>query len=292
MSSCSLIVHGGAGDDIWDWKVPAFRAGVIRAAQAGWKILSAGGSAVEAVEAAVNVMEDDPAFDCGRGSFLNAAGEVEMDAIVMDGATLESGAVIAIQRVQHPISVARLVMEKSPHSIFTAAGAEAFARSMGVPVCPESYLVMPQDPGPEGPRPAAPNPLQDTVGAVALDSRGRMAAATSTGGTTGKMPGRVGDSPLIGCGAYVDDSMGGASATGKGEDLIKIIFSKSACDLMATGLTPQQAADGIIRRLADRVDGHGGIILMNPRGEVGYAFNTQRMACAWVNADGSIEAEV
>ncbi len=290
----SLIVHSGAGDDIHDGLVEPFRRGVIEAVKAGWAVLKQRGSALDAVEAAVWVMEDDPTFDAGRGSFPNQAGEIEMDAIIMDGATLNNGAVAAIQRVANPVSVARLVMERTPHTLLVGAGAEAFARSMGVPVTPvEALLVVRDDPPPLAALASGPFlPLQDTVGALALDVYGHLAAATSTGGIHNKMPGRVGDSPIIGSGAYADDTLGAASATGYGEGIMKIILSKSACDLMAGGLAPQLAADAIIRRLAERVKGRGGVILMNPEGKVGCAYNTLRMGRAWVNPDGEIVAFV
>lgn len=289
----SLIVHSGAGDDIHDGLVEPFRRGVIAAAKAGWAVLQKGGSALDAVEAAVRVMEEDPVFDAGRGSFPNQAGEIEMDAILMDGATLNNGAVAAIQHVTHPISVARLVMERTPHTLMVGAGAEAFARSMGVPLVPTEALLVARDDNP----PSASGsglclPLQDTVGALALDAQGHLAAATSTGGMRDKMPGRVGDSPIIGCGAYADDRLGAASATGRGEDIMKVILSKSACDLMASGVAPQQAAEAMIQYLAQRVNGQGGIILMNPQGEVGCAYNSLRMGRAWVTPQGEIVAFV
>ncbi len=289
MGPISLIVHSGAGDDISAAQVEPFRRGVIEAAQVGWAVLQRQGSALDAVEAAVRAMEDNPTFDAGRGSFPNQAGEIEMDAIIMDGATLNNGAVAAIQRVANPVSVARLVMERTPHTLLVGAGAEAFARSVGIPVTPvEALRVESTDwlltpPG---------LPLQDTVGALALDAQGHLAAATSTGGMRQKLPGRVGDSPIIGSGAYADNALGAASATGRGEDLMKIVISKSACDLMAGGLAPQPAAEAIIRYLAQRVNGRGGIILMNPRGEVGCAYNTLRMGRAWVKPDGEIVAFV
>ncbi|MCL4301102.1 MAG: isoaspartyl peptidase/L-asparaginase [Anaerolineae bacterium] len=289
----SLIVHSGAGDDIHDGLVEPFRRGVIEAAEAGWLVLQNGGSALDAVEMAVRVMEDNPTFDAGRGSFPNQAGEIEMDAILMDGATLNNGAVAAIQRVAHPISVARLVMERTPHTLLVGAGAEAFARSVGVPLVPtEALLVERKDRPPAAGGSGLFLPIQDTVGALALDAEGHLAAATSTGGMRHKMPGRVGDSPIIGCGAYADDSIGAASATGRGEDIMKVILCKSACDTMAGGLVPQQAAESIIHYLAQRVNGRGGIILMNPKGEVGCAYNTLRMGRAWVNPDGEIVAFV
>ena len=286
-----ILVHGGAGND-FDDRLPEFRAGVERAARAGWNVLRQGGSALDACEAAVRVLENDPHFDAGHGSFLNANHEVEMDAMVMDGTRLGYGAVAGIQRVANPVSVARLVMERTQHSIFVGAGAEQFARAQGVPVCPmeelvagsSTHLLRPEDRGFHA------GQTGDTVGAIALDAGGQLAVAVSTGGTPGKMPGRVGDSPLIGCGGYADNSLGAAAATGSGEALMKILFSKTACDLMASGLSPQQSAEEVLRLLERRAGptSQGGIILMNPAGEIGSAFNTHHMVHACIGGTGEL----
>jgi L-asparaginase / beta-aspartyl-peptidase len=286
LESISLIVHGGAGD-ILDEEVGPSQNGIRQAAQIGWNILQKGGSALDAVEASINYMEETPVFDAGRGSFPNTAGEIELDAIIMDGKTLRSGAVAGIQHVLHPVSVARLVMERTPHSLFVAHGAEEFARTQGIPYCSNDELNF----NPYRPVKDARSG-HDTVGAIARDAGGHLAVATSTGGIPDKWPGRVGDSPLIGCGAYADDHVGGASGTGHGEDLMKIIFSKSACDLLAAGTPVQLAADQIIARLEARVNGEGGIILMDMDGNTGFAFNARRMSCAWIIANGEIEGGV
>jgi L-asparaginase / beta-aspartyl-peptidase len=285
-----ILVHGGAGND-FDDRVDAFRQGVERAVRAGWAVLQSGGTAIDAVEAAVRVMEDDRQFDAGHGSYLNANNEVEMDAMLMDGTRLGYGAVAGIQRVSNPVSVARLVMERTSHSLVVGAGAEQFARRMGIPVCAMEELVAgssthflrPED------RVFEPDSAGDTVGAIALDVHGDLAAAVSTGGTAGKMPGRVGDSPLIGCGGYADNEIGAAAATGHGEALMKVVFSKTACDLMAGGLHPQQAADEVMRLLQRKTGGaQAGIILLNPAGEAGSAFNTHHMVHACIQADGTL----
>ena len=293
MASCSLIVHGGAGDDIPDALIPAFRDGVAEATRAGWAVLQQGGTALDAVEAAVRLLEDNPTYDAGRGSFANQRGEIEMDAFIMDGTTLANGAVAAIQRVRHPISVARLVMKNTPHCLLAGAGAEDFAQANGAELATIEWLLEGAEHGIAGVA-LAPGvtPMQDTVGAVARDSRGQLAAATSTGGIRNKLPGRVGDCPIIGSGGYADDDSGAASATGRGEDLMKIVVSKSVCDLMALGFAPQAAADAMIARLGTRVQGKGGIIVMNRHGEVAHAFNTLRMARSWVAPDGTIHAAV
>ena len=284
-----IIVHGGAGND-FDDRLSEFRAGVERAAKAGWELLAQNGSSMDAVEAAVRVLEDDPNFDAGHGSFLNANNEVEMDAMVMEGSGLGYGAVAGIQRVSNPVSVARMVMERTQHSIFVGSGAEQFARSMGVEVCPMEELVSGSSTNllsPEN-RIFHPGKPGDTVGAIALDANGNLSVAVSTGGTAGKMAGRVGDSPIIGCGAYADNHSGAAAATGNGEALMKILISKTACDLMNSGFSPQDAAEETLRVLEQRVGAaQAGIILMNPAGEVGSAFNTHHMvhACIRQNQD-------
>jgi L-asparaginase / beta-aspartyl-peptidase len=286
MPRLSLILHGGAGD-VQDNEVIPYREGIRAAAKIGWGVLKHHGSALDAVEEAINAMESDPVFDAGRGSYPNTDGQVEMDAIIMDGATLKNGAVAGIRNVLHPVSVARLVMEKTPHCFFVGAGAETFARIQGVAFCSDEDLLY-------NPYRVSAHPISshDTVGAIALDANGHLAVATSTGGVPGKMPGRVGDSPLIGCGAFADDMLGAASATGRGEDLMKIVISKTACDLMAQGIPPKEAAPQIIDLLKKRVNGVGGIILMDHLGEIGFAFNAARMSCAWVTQDGRIEADV
>jgi beta-aspartyl-peptidase (threonine type) len=282
-----MLVHGGAGDD-FDDRLAEFHQGVTAATQAGWAVLAKGGSALDAVEAAVRTLEDDPTFDAGIGSYLNQAGEVEMDAMIMDGATLSNGAVACIQRVRNPVSVARLVMERTSHSLFVGAGAEALARSFGVPEYPAELLVAQSSthllrPEHRNPPPSvAFHPRQDTVGAVALDCQGNLAAATSTGGMAGKLPGRVGDSPLVGCGAYADNWLGAASCSGRGEDIMKVVLTKAACDRLEGGQHPQTVAEAMVKYLEERTGGPCGLVLLDPQGQVGSAFNTNHMVRAWI----------
>jgi beta-aspartyl-peptidase (threonine type) len=301
-----LIVHGGAYD-IPKETHEAHVAGCRRAAEIGWAVLSRGGSALEAVEAAVRVMEDDPTFDAGYGSYLNARAEIELDAMIMDGRDLNFGAVAAVQRVRYPVTLARLVMTESEHAMLVGAGAEAFAREHGLPICPPEELLADRElerwqaarAGSDGEKEArflGKNPVSappdtrpsDTVGAVALDADGNLAAATSTGGTFNKLPGRVGDSPLVGCGAYADNRSGAVSATGMGEALMKVVISKAACDFVAAGMTAQEAADAAVAILAERTTGHGGLILLDRRGRAGVAHNTPYIAHAVVTTDGEI----
>ena len=295
----AFVVHGGAWD-IPDEEVPGHLTGCRRAAQIAWSILKDGGSALDAVEAAIRSMEDDPAFDAGKGAWLNSAGEVELDAIVMDGATLNNGAVAAVQHVRNPISLARLVMEHTSHSLLTSVGAEHFAQTQGVELCDESELLT----GHELERwkiikaqknysvqEAFSGKPHGTVGAVARDRAGHIAAGTSTGGTPNKMQGRVGDSPLIGCGCYADDLSAGASATGWGESIMKVVLCKAACDYVTQGITAQAAAEKAIGVLADRAQGLGGLIVIDRFSQIGMSFNTPRMARAWIE-NGEIVARV
>jgi beta-aspartyl-peptidase (threonine type) len=286
----AFIVHGGAWD-IPDEEVSGHLNGCRIAAQIGWTILKDGGSALDAVEAAIRSMEDDPAFDAGKGAWLNSAGEVELDAIIMDGATLNNGAVAAVQHVRNPITVARMVMERTSHSLLTGRGAEHFAQAQGIELCDESELLT----GHElerwrsikarknySVRESFSGTPHGTVGAVARDRAGHIAAGTSTGGTPNKLQGRVGDSPLIGCGCYADDLSAGASATGWGESIMKVVLSKAACDYSTLGQAAQAAAERAIGMLADRAQGLGGLIVIDRSGQIGVAFNTPRMARAWL----------
>lgn len=295
----SLIVHGGSGDWPKD-KHEAAIAGVKAAAEMGWQMLREGTSALDVVEQAARLLEDNPVFDAGRGSYVNAAGQVELDAIMMDGATLRTGAVAALRGVANPISVARLVMVETPHNLLVGAGAQAFAVKMGIPLVAEESLLVEQElekwkviQQSQQPMAAMPTAGKGTIGVVARDMNGNLAVGTSTGGTRDKMPGRVGDSPLIGCGAYADNLLGAASGTGLGEGLMKVVMSKAVCDLMGSGMEAQQAAQQAVRRLNDeRIKAWGGIIAIDPDGRTGFAYNAAYMARAYARADGSIAAEI
>jgi len=328
--SPTLLVHGGA------WAIPAEAAaahesGVRRALETGYALLSRGASALDAVEAAVTVLEDDPTFDAGRGSFLTSDGRVQLDALLMDGGRMKAGGVACVERLRNPIQAARLVLEKSPHVYFVGAGAEQFAHSHGMALIDNAELVLDRErerlaqaklreaagladesfSGPEtsphpvlhddkspetafprndsrmesaismdraeGLRPSGQND-HDTVGAVALDARGNLAAATSTGGTLNKTPGRVGDSSLIGCGCYADNLSAAVSLTGWGEPIMKLVLGKWATDRVASGIAPELAAREAIAYLFNRLGGHGGIILLGPDGRFGLAHNTPAMA--------------
>lgn len=304
-----LLVHGGA------WAIPAADApahetGVRNALEIGFAVLSQGGSAVDAVEAAVVVLENDPTFDAGRGSFLTSDGRVQLDALLMDGGRMKAGGVACVEQIRNPILAARLVLELSPHVYFVGPGAEAFAASHGMTLIDNKELVLDRerqrlaaaqsrqaagladetfsghihrdDKGPEtAARNLSPEPTElshDTVGAVALDVDGNLAAGTSTGGTLNKTPGRVGDSSLIGCGCYADNLSAAVSLTGWGEPIMKLVLGKWATDRVAGGSAPEFAAREAISYLFNRLGGHGGIILLGPDGRFGIAHNTPAMA--------------
>jgi beta-aspartyl-peptidase (threonine type) len=265
-----LIVHGGAGT-FAGGRFDAARASVKSACNAGEALLGRGAPALDVVEMVVALLEDDPIFDAGHGSYPNAAGEVEMDAILVDGATLRFGAVAAIRNVANPVRVARRVMDETPHCLLVGAGATNFAREQGFAFVPDAELASTS---------SGPSTNTGTVGAVALDNAGRIAAATSTGGIKVKIPGRVGDSPLIGCGAIAEDGIGGVSATGEGEKLMQVMMSRTVLDFLKSGLDAQAACDAAVRELSARVNGHGGVICVDAHGNVGHAFNTPHMAWA------------
>jgi beta-aspartyl-peptidase (threonine type) len=287
-----IVVHGGAGE--WAIRQP-FKDLALQdcqtAAETGQELLLSGSSAIDAVEAAVRILEDSPILDAGRGSYLNQAGEIEMDALIMDGATLQLGAVASVQRVLHPISRARRLMTDSAHNLIVGAGAELFASSINFPRCNFEDLLAP-DPEMQALILAAADGESrsdgDTVGAVALDMNGNVASATSTGGTRSKHPGRVGDSPLVGSGGYADNWSAAVSATGEGEALMRVVISKRVCDLVAGGLSAQMACEAAIQLLEERTQGHGGLIAVDIRGGVGVAFNTGGMPYAYAIGDESI----
>lgn len=288
-----LIVHGGA------WNIPTEQeadhlAGVAAAIATAWPVLENGGTALDAVENAVRSLEADPTFDSGRGAFLNSQGDIELDAMIMDGATLDFGSVAAVQNLLHPVSLARRLMESPEFRMLVGAGAQAFAREQGFEILPSEALLTKRELAffnsikdetnfrshhPFGEQPG------DTVGAVALDQYGNIAAATSTGGTPRKRPGRVGDSPIPGAGAYADNLYGGASTTGWGESIMKVLLAKTMIDQLASGKTAFTAANAAIHILAERVNGLGGLIAIAKNGDYGWAYNTPKMAFAYMDTE-------
>jgi beta-aspartyl-peptidase (threonine type) len=274
----ALLIHGGAGAD------PALgreelRLGIRDAVAAGWAVLREGGGAVAAVEAAVGAMEDHPRFNAGRGSVLTADGTVEMDASIMEGDALRNGAVACVTAMRHPVTLARLIMEEGRHSFFVGEGAMARARALGVPECDPEELVT------DARRQQLESAVENTggntgggtVGAVALDRRGLIAAATSTGGIAGKLPGRVGDSPLIGCGTYAESTAGGVSCTGDGEAIIRVVLARRTIEILKAAGDPMHACRIAMDVLVEEGGGGGGLICIDWRGRLGWAHSTSLM---------------
>lgn len=297
----SIVVHGGAGDIASDRHVIA-QQGCQEAALAGWRTLQNGGSALDAVEVAVRVLEDNPDFNAGTGACLSAAGNIELDAGIMDGRTLNLGAVAGIELIKNPISLAREVLT-SPHVLLVGRGAEQFASEHNIARCKFDDLLTERQSrlwkehlaargvSPEnepsiirrevGTLTARQEEKHGTVGAVAVDNTGGLAAATSTGGIHNKYPGRVGDLPLVGCGFYADEQAA-VSCTGHGEDFVRLMIARRAADFVAQGRSASQAAEAAIAFLGAKATGTGGLILVDRFGGVGFAWNSQNMAHAYI----------
>jgi beta-aspartyl-peptidase (threonine type) len=306
-----LVLHGGAGT-IERSKMTAererdYRAGLERALIAGYEILKRGGSSLDATEAAVRVLEDDPHFNAGKGAVFTSAGTNEMDAAIMDGKTLAAGAVASLRHIKNPISLARLVMEKSGHVMMDGEGAEAFARENGIELVDQKYFytqerweALEKVKAAEKSRTGAAGKAfvitdQDrhgTVGAVALDRNGNLAAATSTGGTTNKRPGRVGDSPIIGAGTYANNATCAVSATGDGEYFIRATVAHDVSALMQyRGMSLKEAAQSVLDKVA-KLGGTGGLIAIDHQGNIALPFNTSGMYRAYVDPNGKFVVEI
>lgn len=300
----ALAIHGGAGvierKDMSPETEAAYRAAMARAVATGTAVLEKGGAAMDAVEAVIREMEDDPLFNAGRGAVFTAEGTNSLDASVMDGATLKAGAVAGVSRTRHPISLARAVMEKSRHVMLVGAGADAFSLFAGLEQAEPAWFFterrwaqlvkaltaegLPIPPRPAGaPAPQAFTPIPDdrkfgTVGVVALDTAGNIAAGASTGGTTAKRWGRVGDSPVIGAGAYAANQSCAVSATGTGEYFIRLTVAREICALVEyKGLSLQKAADEVIQTRLTAIGGDGGIVALAPDGQIAWSYNTSGM---------------
>jgi beta-aspartyl-peptidase (threonine type) len=304
----AVVLHGGAGVIERSSMTPEaekqYRAGIQEAIGAAAAVLDRGGSSLDAVEAAIKLLEDNPMFNAGRGAVFAADGTNQLDAAIMDGKTLQAGAVADIQHTRHPISLARAVMEKSPHVMLIGAGAEQFGASVGLEQVPPSFFFtehrwqqlvdqLRKDGQPIPPRPvgAPPPPAQPlaqfespdahkygTVGVVALDKNGSIAAGTSTGGTTGKKWNRVGDSPLIGAGTYASNHSCAVSATGVGEFFIRLTVARTICALVEyKGMSLQAAADEVVQKELAPIHGDGGVIAISPDGQMAWSFNTPGM---------------
>jgi beta-aspartyl-peptidase (threonine type) len=301
----ALAIHGGAWN-IPDEAVDAHLAGISAILHDTWDLLLSGASALDVVETAVRMLEDDPTFNAGRGSHLNRAGTVELDASIMDGSSLDAGAVAAAEMLRHPVTVARRVMERSPHVLLVGKGARQFARRIGAEVCRtrdllvgrelERYLRVRRGERDlvelefRTARESLDRP-SDTVGAVAVDRRGRTAAATSTGGTQDKEPGRAGDTGIIGAGTYADDRSGAASCTGWGESILRVVLAKSAVDRLTGGMSPSHAARSALATVK-RVRGRAGLILVDRKGRAAASFNTPRMARGIATESSGIQVSI
>jgi L-asparaginase / beta-aspartyl-peptidase len=278
----AIIVHGGAGR-IRNEELPERLEGCKEAARAGWEVLEHGGAALDAAEAAVVVLEDNPLFNAGTGSTLNSLGAIEMDAAIIDGDTLRAGAVAAVRGIKNPIKLARRVMDDGRHLLLAGEGARLFAREMGFPECsPDTLIVNAERKRWEE--------KHGTVGSVALDGAGKIAVATSTGGIFNKLPGRVGDSPLLGCGTYADDR-GGVSCTGHGEAIMRVVLAKSTLEILKSGADPQAAANQAVVLLAKKTGSTGGLIVIDRQGRIGYARNTLRMPVCFITKSLGVETD-
>jgi L-asparaginase / beta-aspartyl-peptidase len=286
-----LIVHGGAGDieeHEYEQRLEAVRAAV----EAAWGPLQQGCTALDAVELAVREMEADPLLNAGYGATFNRDGVIELDALIMDGQTSQFGAVAAVRRVKNPVSLARYVMERTPHHMLAGPGAEQFAAEQNFPLVDPASLVSerrakksaaPKKAGQQASQQAARQ--NDTVGAVALDGKRNVAVAVSTGGIEGKLPGRVGDSPIAGAGGYADNELGAACATGVGEGIMRALLTFRAVEALRTADGPQAAAEQALTIFTKRFKGTGGFIMIDRHGGIGIAHNTRFMPVAFIDGD-------
>jgi beta-aspartyl-peptidase (threonine type) len=295
----AIVVHGGAGRLPTEGAANA-QAGCQEAILVGWRLLQNGASALDAVEATVRALEDNPSFNAGTGAVLTSSGNIELDAGLMEGKTLRVGAVAGVERIKHPISLARKVME-SPHVLLVGKGAQEFAQEQGIALCEfedlltdyqyqrwkdyQEQAALADKETRYHRREINSTPAHEdrhgTVGAVALDASGNLASATSTGGTFNQYPGRVGDSPLVGCGFYADDHAA-VSCTGHGEDFIRLLIAKRAADFVAGWASARAAAQAAIGLLSARARGNGGLIVVDQLGNAGFAWNSEHMAHAYL----------
>ncbi|XP_028676264.1 isoaspartyl peptidase/L-asparaginase [Erpetoichthys calabaricus] len=280
-----VVVHGGSGKALT--REEFCKLGVQEAALAGYHVLQQGGSALDAAEAAVIHLENNPIYNAGFGSALNELKDVEMDALIVDGRTLDCGAVAAVRRIANPIALSRLVMEKTNHVCLAGEGASRFAKAMGIKEVSEEslrteYSIKKWEEARHFNEDSGEESKSGTVGAVVLDSKGDLASATSTGGMVKKMVGRVGDTPVIGCGGFADNLVGAVSATGHGEAIMKVTLSRLVIFHMEQGMSPSQAADTALEYMKTRVKGKGGIIVISKSGEWTAKFTNRRMAWATV----------
>jgi beta-aspartyl-peptidase (threonine type) len=289
-----LVAHSGAGDysNMTPQVIEARRDGMLKAIRAGYAILARGGPSMDAVEATIRVMEDSGLYDAGRGAYYTQEGVPEMDAAIMDGRTLQAGSVAALKHIANPIHLARLVMEKTPHVLLVADGAEEFAKSQGIELVSPYYFYTEREwnrfKDAEQKKKAGDG--HGTVGVVALDGAGNLAAGTSTGGTVLKMPGRVGDSPIIGAGTYANNESCAVSATGTGEYFMRNVVASDICARVRyLHVSLEQAANDVVMKELVAQHGDGGVIALDRQGNIATPFNTTGMLTGAVHADGKIK---
>jgi beta-aspartyl-peptidase (threonine type) len=319
----AVVLHGGAGvvtrSSMTAELDANYRAGIKEALTAAAGVLDQGGSSLDAVETAIKLLEDNPLFNAGRGAVFAADGTNQLDAAIMDGQTIRAGSVADVQRTRHPISLARAVMEQSPHLMLIGSGADAFAEHVHLEQVPPSFFFTerrwqelvrqlekdgwPIPPRPAGAPPAPAKPIAaletaetheyGTVGVVALDRRGNIAAGTSTGGITGKRWNRVGDSPIIGAGTYASNQSCAVSATGTGEYFIRLTVARTVCALVQyKGMSLQAAADEVVQRELTGIHGDGGVIALTPDGQLAWSFNTPGMFRAKLKEGGTPQISI
>ena len=321
----AIVIHGGAGDIERDKLGPdgdkAYRAALTKVIEAGAAVLDRGGSSLDAVEAAIRVLEDDPLFNASRGAVFDAEGKTELDAAIMDGSTMHAGAVADVTHTRYPITLARKVMEQTPYVLMVGPGADAYSKQVGMEQVDPSYFFtesrwqslikqLQNEGRPIPPRPARVPPQgalvpvaqwqeaadmrsYGTVGVVVVDRQGNVAAGTSTGGLQGKKQGRVGDSPIIGAGTYASNQSCAVSGTGVGEYFIRYTVARDVCALVQyKGYTLQQAADEVIQKRLAPIHGDGGVIAISPNGQMAWSFNTPGMFRARRAEGGQIEVHI
>lgn len=296
-----MVIHGGAGtierSEMTPENEQAHRAGLEQSLKAGYVVLERGGSSLDAVEAAIRALEDNPLFNAGKGAVFTHEGTNELDASIMDGTTLKAGAVASLKHIRNPINLARLVMEKSPHVMLDGDGAEAFAKKMGITFVDQKYFYTDERWQALQKEKSKPGPAKDkdrhgTVGAVALDKAGHLAAGTSTGGITNKEFGRIGDSPIIGAGTYANDQTCAVSCTGDGEYFIRSVVAHDVSAMMEYKAMPVESAAQAAIDKVGRLGGTGGLIAIDKDGNFAMPFNTSGMYRGVVGADGKISTEI
>ncbi|RUR07133.1 isoaspartyl peptidase/L-asparaginase family protein [Legionella sp. km772] len=301
MKKIAIAVHGGAGN-----ATPFIRKylkeheqGLAEATEAAYKILNKNGSALDAVETAVKILEDNPYFNAGRGSALNCAGEVEMDASIMDGKTLKAGAVSMVRSVKNPIALARVIMHKTRHVFLSGYGALAIAQNEKIDLEPDSYFITEYQQKEfqkyskrETVQHIMEKKIYGTVGAVALDKKGNLASATSTGGTSNCLPGRIGDSCVIGGGCYANNNTCAVSGTGEGEYLIRGVVAHTIAMMVEFNMPLQEACEHVIHQRNGHHKGHIGVISVNRTGDIGMSFNTKQMKRAWMTSEDELQIRI